>query len=563
MPYYLVDSFERGLDVRRSAEVAPPGSLRTIRNAFINSGGEIEKRRAFVQNAALTAYGQNPTFKGRIVGPMKVPAYTNTVFFRHHVDDMPGAPFTAGDGLSGNVYASYVEDGEGLSALRFYVHRSYNATFRIPEATYGLLHAASVNEFGSADYPGYSEEDFAGQIYSVDRYFIPGVSNVTPRTVHLQQYMLAGTGEPFEFDVSSPLRDRGPQITLANKSWTIDPDILHASALGDPLDFVGPGFGSLKLSSQGASIGAALAIGVYYQQLAVFGQRGVQFYATDPDFARTQYQRAVDTSLFAPRSVTGYADGDVIYLSRTGIRSLQARDSSNLAITNDLGSPIDTLIKSEIQYDAGTKENVAGVSLPIADFYSLALGIVYPLSGEFWLFLKDKIYVLSRHPAAKVLAWSEYDLPAPATENLSVTAGAVKSRWCADAAQILDTVCFRNFADEVYVYGGSSGETYDESEVEIITPFMDMERPGDNKYFTGIDLICEGKWSVEITTLSKGVDGTIQWFKVAEIENSSRAKSRIPLNHQGQQIALRLTSTSPFRATLAQIGIYFELGAQK
>lgn len=563
MAYYLVDDFQRGLDVRRSSEVAPAGSLRVLRNAFVNAGGEIEKRRAFVQNAQLTAYGQDPVFKGKIVGPMKVPAYTNTVFMRHYVDALPGTPFTTGAGLSGNVYSEYVEDGEGLSALRFYVHKSYNATFGIPDTPYAMLHNRTANEFGSADYPGYSADDFAGQIYSVDRYYYESGGAVTSRTTHLQQYMLTNTGEPFEFDVDSPLRDRGPQITLSNKSWTIDPDILYASALGDPLDFVGTGAGSLKLSSQGSSIGAALALGVYYEQLAVFGQRGVQFYDTDPDFARTQYTRTVETSLFAPRSVTGYADGDVMYLSRTGIRSLQARDSSNLAITSDVGSPIDELIKDEIRYDPDTTETILSSTLPVADFFSLAIGIIYPLAGEFWLFLKDKVYVLSRHPAAKVLAWSQYDLPTPATANVPANVGPIKSQWCADAAQILDTITFRNFADEFFVYGGSSGEEYDESEVEVVTPFMDMERPGDIKYFSGIDLICEGKWGIEAAIQPKDASGNINWVKVAEIENSSRAKSRIPLNMQGYQIALRLTSISPFKARLAQIGVYFELGSQK
>jgi hypothetical protein len=43
MALYLVQNFASGLDLRRSAETAPPGSLRVLTNAFINEGGEIEK----------------------------------------------------------------------------------------------------------------------------------------------------------------------------------------------------------------------------------------------------------------------------------------------------------------------------------------------------------------------------------------------------------------------------------------------------------------------------------------------------------------------------------------
>jgi len=566
LAYYLVENFQKGLDVRRSKETAPPGSLRVLRNCVINSGGEVEKRKGFVANPTLTAYGQDPTFKGKIVGPMQVPSFTNMAFFRHHVDALPGGDFTAGAGLSSTSYAEYLTEGDGLQSNTFWVHKAYNASYRITSPV--LAHNSSVSEFGSADYPGFSASDFAGQIYAVDRSYT--TANGWEH-MHLQQYMLADTGEPFEFDVDSGgLADRSQQVTLQNKSYTIGDDILYSSAVGDPLDFVSAGAGSLKISSQGNSIGRALAMGIYYGQLAIFGPRGAQFYEVDPDFATNQYLRTVQTSLFAPRSVTGYADGDLIYLSRTGVRSLQARDSSNLAITNDVGSPIDDLIREEIAYDASYREFViaadvgsGGVELPIPDFYSLAKGIVYPMTGEFWLFLKDKVYVLSRHPSAKVLAWSTYDLPDPVAANLSESAGPVKSGWCADACQIGDTITFRNFADEMYTYGGTTGEEYDTSMAEIVTPFMDMERPGDNKYFTGIDVVCEGKWQIEVCTEPCDDEAAAKWYKVAEVDGRTRGQYRVPFQAQGHQIAVRMTSTSPRRARIAQIGVYFEMGSQK
>jgi len=559
--YYLVENFNKGLDLRRSREVAPPGSLRVLKNAFVNAGGEIEKRKAFVKNTALTAYGQEASFKGKIVGPMPVPAYTNTVFFRHHDSTaVSTSGFTAGAGLGGTSYAHYTEDGSGLAAFRFWAHRAYNSSYSFASPV--MPHNASVHEFGAASYGTYAEADFAGQIYAVDATYDPTVTN-NWNTLHLQQYMLVDTGEPFEFDTDSGLEGRGPQITLKSKSYTISDDILYSSAIGDPLDFVNAGSGALKISSQGMSIGRAMYLASYYQQLAIFGVRGVQFYEVDPDFDLTQYLRTVATTLFAPRSVVGYADGDLIYLSRTGIRSLQARDSSNLAITTDVGSPIDRLIRDEIRYDPDTTEAVNGTEYPIADFYSLAKGVVYPMAGEYWLFLKDKIYVLSRHTGADVLAWSQYELPKPAVANVNSTVGTVKSQWCADACQIGDTITFRNFADEMFVYGGSSGEEYDDAEAVVVTPFMDMERPGHNKYFTGLDLVCEGKWEIEITLDPVADDEDLVWRKIAEVDGRTRQQFRVAFNAQATQIALRLTTKSARRARLSQIGIYYEQGAEK
>lgn len=53
MPYVVVEDFRAGLDVRRSVVTAKPGSLRELTNAFINAGGEVEKRRGLISAYSL------------------------------------------------------------------------------------------------------------------------------------------------------------------------------------------------------------------------------------------------------------------------------------------------------------------------------------------------------------------------------------------------------------------------------------------------------------------------------------------------------------------------------
>ena len=55
MPYILVEDFKGGLDTRRTNVTSVPGSLATLTNAHISRGGEIEKRKAFVELATLPA----------------------------------------------------------------------------------------------------------------------------------------------------------------------------------------------------------------------------------------------------------------------------------------------------------------------------------------------------------------------------------------------------------------------------------------------------------------------------------------------------------------------------
>ena len=54
MPYFLIDDFAGGLDTRKSALTSPAGTLQRLNDCVITPGGEIAKRKAFVQVADLT-----------------------------------------------------------------------------------------------------------------------------------------------------------------------------------------------------------------------------------------------------------------------------------------------------------------------------------------------------------------------------------------------------------------------------------------------------------------------------------------------------------------------------
>ena len=542
MALYLVQNFASGLDLRRSAETAPPGSLRVLTNAFINEGGEIEKRKAFVLDEDLTAYAQ--AYKGLVSGPFQVPGNPNAAFFRHRGSTLPGAPFVAG----GGAVAKKVTRGAGYEQLTYWVQKSAAAlTNRGP-----FMHGGSFSEFASKG-------------YVVEKY----LDAVTGLYRHEHINITFSSGEPVSEVVVSANAGRTFQFTLDDKGYLINGDILYASAVGDPGTMTGTGSGFLNFSAKGRPIGGALAIGDYYGQLAIFGRRAVQFYSVDPDFAQNQYQRTVTASIFAPRSAQGYGDGDVMFLGRNGVRSLQARDSSNLAQVSDVGSPIDRAIRADMIYGGLGYEPILtpeGADIPVSDYLNLSTAIVHPDNGQYWLCLGRKIYCLSRHPAAKVQAWSTYSVPVARGENENNEVGPIKSSWVGDIAAIGQTLVMRNFADEVYLYGGVTGDVYDDSRAEVVLPFMDMGNPGTNKYFNGIDLVCEGKWEIEACTANVEKGRAIPWVKVAEIDGTTRTQHRITIQgrgFQGLHIALRLTTTSPQDARVAQIGIVYEDGAKK
>ena len=82
MPYTVFADFAGGLDARKTPETTQPGALIQLDNAFVNAGGEIEKRKTFTAVATLPANTFGLSFKdnkayvfGTAAAP-SMPAYT-------------------------------------------------------------------------------------------------------------------------------------------------------------------------------------------------------------------------------------------------------------------------------------------------------------------------------------------------------------------------------------------------------------------------------------------------------------------------------------------------------
>src|SRR6187397_1019760 len=90
MAYEVVENFAAGLDNRKSPLTAPGGTLTRLKNAAVNPGGEIEKRRAFVKvgNQILS-------------GTFGLAATSSTLYaFSRNVDVTPPALGISGTTLS-------------------------------------------------------------------------------------------------------------------------------------------------------------------------------------------------------------------------------------------------------------------------------------------------------------------------------------------------------------------------------------------------------------------------------------------------------------------------------
>ena len=323
-----------------------------------------------------------------------------------------------------------------------------------------------------------------------------------------------------------------------NQMHALSDDRWHKSEIGDPADWTALNAGSnaairvLSNHSRGAE--ELVAIAPYFENIAIFGQDVIQIWKSDPTPDNdTRVQILNNTGTISGKSVVEIGDSDVFYLSRSGIRSLRARDSSNSAHVGDIGNPIDTLILDAITTDI--------------DSAKAAVGIVDPRDGRYLLAMGAKVYVFSYFPSSKISAWSVYE------HGFTDANGDVEpiTDWAFDGTELLCRA-----GDKIYSLGGKLNNEYDSSTVTVQLPFLDAGKPATNKMWTGLDAVCSSDW-----TISTGTDPTdiTQYETAATINKATYGMGRVSLSSTSTHIALRLVNATDGAATLGNCAVHYEL----
>lgn len=452
MPYVVLDDWRAGLDLRRHAAVSSPGSLRELINAHITPGGEVEKRKAFVQLDDLAGSFGLASVNGELI------AFS-----------APGGP-----GNTTNVAMQTLDPGGGRTVLSLLDYDIYD----------GKLYVICEDDQGDA------------------QHFFEGV------------HVASGKGRYLE--------------TFGDKVYAVEGKNLHFTAVGDPTSWAsGVGFGTINMATQDADSVDLTGLEVYYGQLAIQSALSTQIWTMDADpLANRQSQVLRATGTLAPLATKQYAGGDVLYLDRTGVRSLRARDSSNAASVSDVGSPIDSLLRDALLADP------AG--------FADARSVVEQGTGRFWLSVSGTIYVLSYFPGPKVTAWSTYE---PGFSPV-------------DLVPYNQTVAVRGADDRLYVYGGLNYDTYDSSQVTVVTPFLFAEKPATEKVFQALDLAGDGVWQVQVQFDPRGRD---TWDDVGVFDGVTYASAAMELSGVSTHAAFRLINSRPGPAVLANLAYHYDL----
>lgn len=473
MAFLIAQDFRLGVDRRRRRVAGAPGSLWECINAHITRGGDIEKRKKFVKKWSLPSncYG------------LKVVNGTAHVFGS---DAAPSVP----TGVTYHQLTKDTEDMTGVEDVALYDGKLY-----------------VVAAFGASTY-----------YHFYDGTRVTAWDGGTSQPAHVATRLITFDSKLYAYGNSS---------------------FIYFCDIGDPTTWIststsGAGFINMATKESGSLevIGAAR----YQTGLAFFSTDNIQTWTLDPDPAKNAVDRTLLASgAIAGRSCVTYGNNDTFYLSRSGIRSIQARMVGTVApFVSDAGNAIDTLIQTAMQAAGTTKT-------------SKAVGTIELVDGRYMLALDDKIYVLSYFPGSKITGWSWYE-PTEITD------------FSADWVSVDEGKLYIRSGDDVYIYGGDTGTEYDSTAADMYPvtvglPFLSGKRPSNKKTVNAYDVSAVNEWLVEAL-----VDPRNEARKVVvgTLSEDTYPDQIHPASFDGNGFAMQFTCRKPGAATLTNFALDFD-----
>ncbi len=577
----IVNDFRLGVDRRRKRISGPPGSLWTLINAHLTRGGDIEKRKKMVAKYTVpgTTFGFRKTstsgyvFGSDAAGTISVPS---GVTYQRLVSPSPSSPsMTALNDVTlfdGKIYAvatfddgntHHFYDGAYVTAWDDGVVRSYTTSLNEIATRIAALINDNEDEVATATVSG-STITITGKTnnvsFAVTADAINGgttddqiaeVTETQAATASLPEIttvVLGGVldiGDRFSVTIGdnnygagdNPSRVGTRLFTHGSKMYAMVGPTVYFCAVDDPTEWRanvnGAGFENLSNSEEGSL--SILGAARYQGDVAFFAADTTQIWTLDPDPTNNALSRVLENSgSVSARSMVPFGNSDILYLSRSGLRSVRSRDVSGAPFVSDIGNAIDSLLIDDMRALGATDT-------------ALAQGMLEPVDGRYMLALGDKIYVLSYFPGSKITGWSWYEIDEVAD-------------FSADWTSVQGGKLYVRSGNTVYLYGGDDGDTYDTDEndnyvVTVGLPFMGGKRMFESKTLNQWDMAVTNEWLVDALVdprneARKVTLGTVDEITYPDLEYPSQI--------DGEMFALEMTCSSPGAASVSNFTMHFE-----
>lgn len=570
MSAIIIQDFRAGLDARHMPETTLPGAVLTADNCVINEGGEIEKQKAWVSRHVLPSGTFGLETFGEIInvyGSISDPGVPQKVTYNQLVAATGQAMIAVESGalFEGKQYMSirtfdgsivHFYDGAEVTALKD--DRAF-ASFILTGGAEGSVNSIKADSVeilsGPVPFNTSLDQTAADVVQSInDNISTPNYTAIQNGTRIIVKHEAGGTAANgfvfapevftmtttvdtgvFEGGVTnaSNIFRPGPYVrTIKSKMYFLVGSLLHFSNIGLPLEWdplVGVGAGFIDLSNHSAGTNQLQAIAEYLDRYAIFGTTSTQIWSLDPDENLNKLQQNIRfNGAFSAGSVQAFGN-DTVFLDRSGVRSLRARDSSQSANVTDIGTAIDPLIRNLIL----TKKTAAQKSVSVID----------PLTGRYYLAIDDTIFTFSLFPGNKISAWT--------TSKPGIVFSELEE---------FELSIIGRSGDTIHQLGGTDGLQYDSTVANIRLPFVDAGDASRLKKMFGVDFAMVGTWRVFLA--QDATDLTLE-REVGVFTKSTFKLGNLPVNGKSSHFSLRFESVDSAFAKIGRVVIHFKPGRQE
>jgi hypothetical protein len=273
------------------------------------------------------------------------------------------------------------------------------------------------------------------------------------------------------------------------------------------------------------------AVGTFQKKLTVFFATSIQTWnvAVDPS-ANAIDQRLYGVGSLTPFSQAAFAN-DLAFLSPFGFRSVAVRTQTDQIDDNDLGVPIDSLVRPDIAAVEALGKNTYSPS-----------GVWIPELGQYWCTFDQgtatKAWVFSYSKSSKIGCWSEYTFPIRITDICELN-GKVYLRTA--------TSLYEFDADQ-YTDDGTG------IDVEVQMAFQDAKLPGVSKQFGGCDMVVTGAPDFSVKYDPRDLD---KESIPQTLSGDTRPGDVVPVEVVATSIAPVFRHSAPEAFELDAISLYF------
>ena len=353
-------------------------------------------------------------------------------------------------------------------------------------------------------------EVFNGYLYVVAKY----------RNGIYRHHYLDGSEDTVITDENCP--HSASIVKKTSKIYAIKDDVVRYSATSNARDWTtAEDAGFLPVALQQSINNEPTALGEYQDKLVVFFEDSSQIWTVDTD---PNNMSLSDTVPVGTRYQYSHANMgmDIFFLAPSGFRSMAVQAYSNNMMDNDIGSPIDSLVKVDMRQ----------AIIPRMIYFR---GV-----GQLMCFLGNYAYVYSYSRSSKISAWSIWRFP-----------------FNVDYVAEHEAVLYLRSGNAIYALDELQ-YTDDGTPIDVVAelPYLDCRRPGVLKQFTGVDIAAEGSMK-----LAFRFDPTHPELVTPPLTLSgdTRPLPRIPVEVCSTNLSIQFSNQTNEPFELAAVTIYHEI----